>query len=302
MLSCKICGKNKTQKKYLLGKYQYYWCYNCQTLFLHPIPNIKFIHTFYSDYPYETGRFEKKRLKIRAIEILKTLLSLNSNGKTLLDIGSGYGYLLKEANKYNLQTFGIEPSRHLFEYSKKLLKEKSGLFFESFEEFLKGKKVQRYDFITLTHVLEHFIDPKKMINNALSLLSKDGILFIETPNINSWLAKSEKQNYTFLTPPDHIFLLSKKSIEKMSPNINILRHSTYSYPEHLMGIIKKKLQILNNRFDFAQYEQFRINNKSKNIKTNLKYVLFDKIIAPILSPALNICGYGSILELYINKW
>jgi SAM-dependent methyltransferase len=39
-----------------------------------------------------------------------------------------------------------------------------------------------YDIVILSHVLEHFVDPKRVITASLNALSKDGIIVIEVPN------------------------------------------------------------------------------------------------------------------------
>jgi SAM-dependent methyltransferase len=39
-----------------------------------------------------------------------------------------------------------------------------------------------YDVVILSHVLEHFTDPKRLINSALKALAIDGIVVIEVPN------------------------------------------------------------------------------------------------------------------------
>jgi len=36
-------------------------------------------------------------------------------------------------------------------------------------------------------------------------------------------------------------------------------------------------------------------------KQNMRFLLFDKLLAPFFTPLLNLGGYGSILELYIKK-
>lgn len=306
---CHLC-KSKTKLLYNLGRYHYFFCCNCTSLFLDPIPKEKEIETYYRKrFEYSAGLSEEKRIRSRSTKIIQKLLSLHPHGKTLLDIGSGYGYLLEEAKKNNLNITGVELSKNLYVQSFNRLYTNS-IYNQTFKEYAIKHKNIKYDFITAIHVIEHIPNPLQFIRQASQLMNRNGILYIETPNFDSWLTKSEKENYTFLTPPDHIWVLSKFSmiriIEKIK-QLNILRISTYSYPEHFMGILRRKLplqgkQITNNKLQINVKSQI-LNDKihfTTEIK-KIKYCILDKIIAPLFTPLLNIGAYGSILELYIRK-
>lgn len=279
---------------YQIKNFKYFLCQKCQTLFLFPLPKEKIINDYYqNNFRYEAGFLAEKRIRQRAKIILKNLIWLNPNGKTLLDVGSGFGYFLEEAKKNNFKILGLEPSKKLF--SQNILNK--NIKNNTFENYFKKNK-RKFDFITLIHVIEHLNNPKQIIQSAIKLLNGNGILYIETPNLNSHLFWTEKENYTFLTPPDHLWIFSKKSLETIIRDISLIkvvRTSTYTYPEHLMGIIKKKFVILDSRLPA---------NKAKSgtmIKKSIKYNLFDKTLAPFFTPVLNFGGYGSILELYIKK-
>lgn len=304
MPSCSLC-KSETKTLYKVNNYQYFSCSICNLLFLHPIPKEKEIETYYRKiFEYTAGLTEEKRIRIRSIKIIQKLLKLHPQGKTLLDIGSGYGYFLDEAKKCNLDITGIEPSKKLSLQSFKRLKQ--NVFIGNLDVFYTTNKNRRFDFISAIHVIEHVCNPLQFIRQAAQLMNKNGILYIETPNYNSWLAKVEKEHYTFLTPPDHVWLFSLKSFKEILKNNQqlIISHvSSYSYPEHFMGIMKKLVprhpkgdQDTNLNTDL----KLRIEN-SKLVGKSFKYIAFDKIIAPILTPLLNIGAYGSILELYVKK-
>ncbi len=305
MALCPICH-DKPHRKYRINKYQYYECRHCAALFLYPMPSLKTLKRYYhSEFQYSAGLAQEERIRKRANLILKNLKQMNPKGRTLLDIGSGYGYFLDEAKKSGLKTYGIEPSKRLLQSIP--VKQLTGkhLFNGTFQQYIKKTNKQTFDFIIASHVIEHMRDPLRFIRQANQLMNRNGIFYIETPNYSSWLARSEKEHYTFLTPPDHIWLLSSKSLQLIVvrfPELHIESVSTYSHPEHLMGILKKKLQMTNNKLQInCKFKNS--NNKTGNQKLlkKLKYGLFDKLLAPIFTPLLNIGIYGSILELYIAK-
>ena len=312
---CEICNYVRTEYFHKLSKYSYYLCFSCYTLFLHPKPTQKQINHYYKKYfNYKAGELNEKLIRKRAKVILKNLMNLNLKGKTLFDIGSGYGYFLDEAIKLVISAFGIEPSKTLFTISIKHLIEIiiKNLTFEKYYELNKNKK---FDFITLIHTTEHILNPHETIYKAIKLLNPGGILYIETPNLDSHLFNTEKYEYTFLTPPDHIWIFSLKSFQKILKNIpdfKIEKFSTYSYPEHLMGIIKKKFKILsmksgtitnyqNSNKDHSSNPLLIKEGNKKGGVSDFKYMLFDKFLSPLFTPLLNLGNKGSILELYIKK-
>lgn len=53
-----------------------------------------------------------------------------------------------------------------------------------------------------------------MIDFAAEMLNKNGILFIETPNLVSYLFNILSQDYDFLDSAQHLWLFSKQSCLK----------------------------------------------------------------------------------------
>ncbi|MBI4974182.1 class I SAM-dependent methyltransferase [Candidatus Roizmanbacteria bacterium] len=312
---CPLCNTNSKLKN-TRDIYHYYLCSKCKTLFLHPKPSKKQLDDYYKKtFQYTAGCTNEQPIRERARTILKKLVKFNPEGLTILDIGSGYGYFLDEARKKGLKVTGIEPNRVLASDSINQLIE--SLHNVTFEQFFRNNKKRKYDFITLIHVIEHVPNPREVLQMTCKLLAPGGILYIETPNLDSHLYRAEKDNYTFLTPPDHLWIFSRDSLRKILPDkYNFKYISTYSYPEHLMGILKSLLKRVDNNAGVAvtagQIQPTRLNldrqdaptsfkNRLSIIISFIKYLIFDKCIARLFYPLLNLKYYGSILELYIKK-
>lgn len=70
------------------------------------------------------------------------------------------------------------------------------------------------DIVTIIHTLEHFLDVDRVMNNALSMLKDDGILFVEVPDIEGYIEHDEVP-YFYLTY-EHIVHMSKITLENIS--------------------------------------------------------------------------------------
>jgi SAM-dependent methyltransferase len=99
----------------------------------------------------------------------------------LLDVGCGRGNFLKIARDYGFDVHGIDISDRAVAYARKQFNLKVDV--ATLDDLARTEN--RFDVITLWHVLEHFVDPFKQLPQARSLLKEGGICVIEVPNLNS---------------------------------------------------------------------------------------------------------------------
>jgi len=154
--------------------------------------------TFF-DRTYQYIKSYNLKKKVRLIN------SLSNEQKTLLDIGSGTGDFLLTAKKSGWQVKGVEPN----ELARNKSSEKQIDVLPSFKD-LSGEKFQ---VITLWHVLEHFVNLEEAISKIESLLTRDGVLIVAVPNFKSFDANHYKTYWAAYDVPRHLWHFSKKSIE-----------------------------------------------------------------------------------------
>lgn len=142
---------------------------------------------------------QKYRLLIEKIRFreLKKLTKKTKFG--LLDLGCGDGLFLKLAQKQGVTTLGID----------KLAPASSCTIKSLIEDF---KPKQKFDAITMFHVLEHLDSPENVLKTIKHWLEKEGILVIETPLIGNYTEKFLKKNYFAYRDKTHIHLFSKKEL------------------------------------------------------------------------------------------
>lgn len=100
----------------------------------------------------------------------------------VLDVGSSTGLLLEKLqNIYGCRVVGIEPGDKFREYS-----QNHGLSVLSDIEYLNGH--QKFDMVTIVHVLEHLVEPMALLEKVRGLIAEDGKLLVEVPLENYRLA------------------------------------------------------------------------------------------------------------------
>ncbi len=97
-----------------------------------------------------------------------------------LDIGSSVGAWLQSLRRdFHCQAIGIEPSVAHRQYARE-----QGCTVYSSIDGLRESEDQRFDLISLLHVLEHLPDPFGMLKTlCANWLSPDGWLLVEVPNL-----------------------------------------------------------------------------------------------------------------------
>lgn len=178
---------------------------------------------------------------LRAIE----LYFLKPDARSILDVGSGRGWMLYFLKKYFKYTVavGTQISVPAYEFSK----EKLNLDIYN-QDLLDVDLANNFDLITLWHVLEHVDSPEMYLQKIYALLKKDGLLVLEVPNFNSWtsiltkkhwLALDIKYHETFFTSATLRGLLEKQNFKIKNFNSFSLEQSAFTSAQSLINFITK---------------------------------------------------------------
>jgi SAM-dependent methyltransferase len=231
---CFICNGNfeyflthfdsylKTSNK----KYDIYKCVKCGLLKILPEPILEEIKTFYPKEYYSFNstansifleRIKDEILRVHYKTKIKSLpmrllayIFINSiravpldypkhNGK-FLDIGCGDGYWLDKLEKYDWDCTGVE---FIGKDNKKI----------RIGNFLEMDFKEKYEFIRMSHVLEHVVNPEKYLLKIKSLLDDRGECHISLPNTDSACCKIFGRYWFGLDIPRHIQNFSYKNLK-----------------------------------------------------------------------------------------
>lgn len=242
-IKCPACFSQKVSfrfqgedvyEKEASGRFSYYQCDNCDSIFIWPLPQPREISTFYpSDY-YAYKESSKKgfltelrekvvitgyegyqgenlfwRLLIplirgKFVDILPARLV--GSGK-FLDVGCGNGRDLELLGKYGWEAHGIEIDRRVAEGAKR-----RGLKVEwtSLEDY---EPKERFDVIKLWHVFEHLPNPHLALRKLNDILKDNGTIYMALPNIRSLNAFLFRRYWMGFEIPRHIINYSRNGLE-----------------------------------------------------------------------------------------
>lgn len=212
-IKCPICNLSNTKLLFNIKRFNNTYsieeCEICGLRYVNPQPVEKELIKYYTkkyDYSYMIQEIDSKKDKKDIKDIIKNRQGI---GK-LLDVGCGSGLFLLAAKKNGFKVYGVDLSKEMVKYGRN----KFNLNLSN-RDFLKLCTDKKFDIITMRHFLEHTTNPNKYLEKANKLLKKNGLLFIELPNINSFPAKICGESWQWMTPPAHLFFFSPKTIKKL---------------------------------------------------------------------------------------
>jgi len=149
--------------------------------------------------------------------IIKIILK-RKKPKLLLDVGCGVGIFMQNLKEIGWNAIGVDMSDASVEHAKSRgLKVKLGKI-----EDMKLKS-NSFDVITLFQTIEHIEDPIKTLKKIYSLLRKDGLLVITTPNEESLMAKILGKYWFGYRNIEHLYFFNKRSLAKMQAEVGFRR-------------------------------------------------------------------------------
>ncbi|MCG9752991.1 class I SAM-dependent methyltransferase [Vibrio brasiliensis] len=154
----------------------------------------------------------KKSVEEVTILALKDIVQV----KTFLDIGCGEGFLVsamleKGADAYGID-FGLEGVK---QHNSEIIHRTKAC---DIYEYIEKEDLSRFDCVSIMHVIEHVLDPRKLISMLKEKMKPETILIVRHPNDNSILHKYAKSRGKFkedffIEVPDHLSYFNVENME-----------------------------------------------------------------------------------------
>ncbi len=221
-----------------INGYHLHFCRICKLKFIDPsqvsdeILNNFYTETYFEATPSFLGRgvgyaSYKKDAEIIKRNFTKLLFTIRNEVKEKvnpksLEIGCAYGYTVKVAQDFGLDSYGIDVFQPAIEYGRNILG-LNNLETVSIENY-SNSDVGQFDFVFLIGTLEHLRNPVAVLKKCYQLLAPEGTLIVTTVHTDGLLGFC---NYK---PPEHLFYFTKKSLVSMYRTAgfeNPISYSTY---------------------------------------------------------------------------
>lgn len=232
------------------GQWVLYKCNNCRSAFLDPRPSQDSIILAYRDYyTHRAPSLDDKHIQSVHRRLLRALANDYANkrygtnrqptnilgrwvipllpplrtpidrrhrflprpsgdDRRLLDVGFGSGEFMLQARQMGYQAMGVDLDP--ISVSNGL---QAGLDVRQGGIDVVGDGGESFDVITINHVIEHLHNPIKALEASFRLLKPGGILYVETPNLESIGHARFRAYWRGLEVPRHLVVFSWYSME-----------------------------------------------------------------------------------------
>ncbi|MBN1835865.1 MAG: methyltransferase domain-containing protein [Spirochaetales bacterium] len=206
---CPVCGRADNPAVARFPERSYFACRGCGVTYL--------LGFGLQSRSYERGYFEEeyrsqygrtyledfdaiKAVGRRRASIVRRLLG--TEGGRLLDVGCAYGPFLAAARETGFEGEGVDVSAAAVGHVREVL----GLPCQ-LGDFEAGKGLAwaagSFDAVSMWYVLEHFRDPARALERAVSLLRPGGVLALATPNGAGISGRWDRERFLRSSPTDH---------------------------------------------------------------------------------------------------
>ena len=203
-------------KSIVFGKYYYEVCANCGIAILQPRTKaLKEIKKSYNKKYFTWTKASGTKSIIYNVylhEDYPEFIGRFKDPGVMIDIGAGKPDFVVSMKKLGWDVYAQELSR---EQAKKIAL-KIGK-----TKVVKGKMEKAnlpndfFNVVTLWHVFEHLENPSVSLKKIWKILKKEGLVFIEVPNWNSFTLHIFGEDYSLRSIPEHLFYYNGKSLRNI---------------------------------------------------------------------------------------
>lgn len=263
--NCPACQNHQRKLIVRIDQSSVYECLNCALRYLDPClepasmsslyesdRHLTHLHDFHEGY-YDYGSLDQKSKTARdfrrALGLIDSYVTPKDNRRSILDVGCGNGFFLAVAQQSGWHVDGIDTSQENAELALK----KFSLPIKTGDLNSLENAGERYDVISFWDVIEHFSNPREIIQKANRMLKPKGLILVGLPNDRSFLR--------FLSL--WLYRLSFGRIRKGIEMSYFLEHVSYYNLQSLSELFRRNGFVLKSFFftstDLAKYKFSFVN-------------------------------------------
>jgi 2-polyprenyl-3-methyl-5-hydroxy-6-metoxy-1,4-benzoquinol methylase len=222
-MPCLFCGVHDEQLRFHDGDYRVVECKRCGLVYVNPrLPSGR-LHEMYQDEYWTsdrakefgyTGYLADAPLYLRTYRVRSQVIDrYKPQPGSVLDVGCAAGFFLAVMAEKGWRTTGIEISKPMVEYAQNDL---------SLDDMHRGELLSvdlgdspPFDVITLWDVIEHLEQPDAYLDRVAELLADDGVLVLETQNVDSRFARLMGKRWQHYKHEEHLYHFQPESLSRL---------------------------------------------------------------------------------------
>jgi SAM-dependent methyltransferase len=158
-----------------------------------------------------------REMRKRARDKLERVLSVSDGRGRLLEIGCGPGELLAVASDMGLEAVGVDANSSVIDYCRNNPDLDDVDLHQGELQEIDLKK-DSFDFIVMSHLIEHVPDPSSLLQSVNELLKPSGVGYIGTPNAASYAEGPIRSQFGGHMSLDHKVIYSPDSLVQLLSN------------------------------------------------------------------------------------
>ena len=256
---CDLCGSEKGEVvEVCRDPYRVIRCVDCGLVYVHPHPQAEKLNNaygegYYSEWADQQSHARSKMWKKR----LDKVESVTKGKGELLDVGCGLGMFISLAAKHGWRVAANELSEYAAKAASKSAKA------EVFHGQLENAKYSkdRFDVITIWHVLEHLESPLTTLRECARILKPGGKLIVAVPNVENKVFRffyklGRGKHFRLFDPDDkelHLYHFSSKTLKRILEHAGFKVVSITADPERvdrvksMVDVIARVLSFISGR-------------------------------------------------------
>ncbi|MEM1407573.1 MAG: class I SAM-dependent methyltransferase [Bacteroidota bacterium] len=284
---CPVCGSHSLQNDRIIKdhsisqeEFALTKCRQCEFLFTNPRPTPDRLSGYYESAEYISHQ-NKSNTLINWIYSIARKFTLSwkfeliskylKTGKAL-DIGCGTGHFLAKLKSKGWTVHGVEPDAGARTIAAEQLE--NDTIVNSLDKINPKNK---YDLISLWHVLEHIPDLADYLIRIKLLLNKNGRIFIAVPNHNSFDATHYKNYWAAYDVPRHLYHFNQSSMKTLAQKYglkidDIIPMKLDAYYVSLLSEKYKNSSVI--KYFNSIITAYKSNSYAKNNKNNYSSLIF----------------------------
>jgi 2-polyprenyl-3-methyl-5-hydroxy-6-metoxy-1,4-benzoquinol methylase len=306
-VNCPTCESSDSTLWFDKDFFKHVRCNDCSMVYLNPRMNDAATISFYNgsvNSIYNETKFDEESCSTELddeinLGNLRLLQNFRKEQKgTLLEIGSAKGFFLQKAREVGYEVYGLELNQKNYEFSKKKLGDTVLNKTLSDAHFNDDK----FDVIYMRDVIEHIPSPKDLLTEMRRVLKPDGVIFLETHNVDGWIHRIAGAWHTVFFGFEHPIHWSVRTLSKiLSENgFKVSKVKQVSLDFTLTDILSYKI-----RPGFTTIYPQSVNTKLiipiKLLIRLMQLPVFRWFDRKVLPSIANFLGFGSVMKIIAQK-